>query len=569
MGRTGERARIGAIALLVVGTAILGTTVARADDPVPSPGDPAAQVPSDPGKTCADQTAAANPGALGCDNVYTPIAKDGAGLGWTQVAGAVFPDAPHPGYDPAQTASKVPVTVNFYSVSFVNQHNGLAAGAQCKDDPPEGASGVDLDQFLAGCVRVPVIYRYTDNTELGPVWKEAYRSDRPGYVGAISWLRNADTNDHGQRALAVGGEGRYVDREAAFPDEVAKACEQGAVKAPEVDPGGRPPSARQPLNFGDPVDQGTIVKAHDPRAELADCEDRWRQANDPAGKGRAWLLSDGSWDEQDTPATMRGMQALDASLRPDDCPGGTNECAFAGALQQIWIWKNGSFDPLPWRGDLGPDRPSRPLIAGTGTTRCTTAAACDWHFRVRGIRFKPTIDSSIRGAVGVTAGCCSALTHPDVVRDGGRVLNFDPGGGTVAVLAFAPSGQNVTIPDSLFALTFGKASNLGVADGLCGSYLGAPGGPATTGEPPSQIMSRGGVDCPGGGIGDFLPGGETLRTSLSSARLVAGDGDFQTQQPNFTDREAGSVHRAGYPGGDNLMDWAVGGDKGNDRGLAF
>ncbi|MDX6652262.1 MAG: hypothetical protein QOJ38_1043, partial [Solirubrobacterales bacterium] len=566
MGRTGERARIGAIALLVVGTAILGTTVARADDPVPTPSDPTTQIPSDPGKTCADQTAAANPGAAGCDNPYTPIAKEGSGIGWTQVAGAVFPGAPHPGYDPENATSRVPVTVNFYSVSFVNQHNGLAAGAQCKDDPPAGA---DLESFLAGCVRVPVIYRYTDNTELGPVWQEAYRSDKPGYVGAITWLRNVDTNDHGQRALAVGGDGRYVDREQAFPDDVAKACEQGSVKAPERDLGGRPPSARQPLNLGDPVDQGTIVKAHDPRAELADCEDRWRQANDPAGKGRAWLLSDGSWDEQDVPEQMRGMQALDASPRPDDCPGGSNECAFAGALQQIWIWKNGGFDPLPWRGDLGPDRPSRRLIGGTGTSPspCTTAAACDWHFRVRGIRFKPTIDSSVRGAGAVTAGCCSAVINHDPVRDGGRSMSFDPGLGAWVVTTVIPPGQDVTIPDSLYAITYGKYSNYGVADCLSGSLLISPGGPGSTAEPGPQIIPAPIGSCTG--IDPTADAQATLRGFSSSSRLVAGDGDFQTEQPNFSDHFSGKPHRFQYPGGDDLMDWAVGGRKDDGRALAY
>ncbi|MDX6652349.1 MAG: hypothetical protein QOJ38_1130, partial [Solirubrobacterales bacterium] len=567
MGASGKTLRLGCAparrragfvvaALLIAATA----TVARADDPAPNPGDPTTQVPSDPGKTCADQTAAANPGALGCDNKFTPIPKDGSALGWTQVAGAVFPGAPHPGYDPAQTNSKVPLTASLYSVSFLNPHNGLAGGAACKDDPPPGMSGQALTDFLDQCTRVPVIYRYTDNTQEGPIWHEAYRSDQPGYVGAVTWLRNQDTNLHGLRALAVGGDGRYVDREEAIPDDAAKACQQGAVKA---DAEGSPPSVRPRGDLVFPyleADQGTIVT--DPRKAIADCEDRWRQEHDPAGKGRAWLFSDEEWQPQDVPEGARGMQAVDASLRPDDCPGGTTECAFAGALQQIWMWKDGDFDALPWRAD--PDAgPSHSIL--NGGSKCGDATSCDWHFRVRAIRFVPSVDQTTKGAGAVTAGCCSAVTHPDPVRNGGRSLTFNPENGAWSVGQPAPSGQNVTIPDSLYALTFGKFSNRGAYDCLTRSYLFSPGGPPVRGEPGAQITN--GDPC--GGNGEFPPGGESLRYTAGAVRLVAGDGDSQGQQPNFLDREAGTPHRAQYPGGDNLMDWAVGSLKTTGQGAAF
>ncbi|MDX6632747.1 MAG: hypothetical protein QOG26_752, partial [Solirubrobacterales bacterium] len=66
-------------------------TIARADDPAlpVDPGsDPTSQIPQDPGQACQDQVdktaAGSTTQGAGCDNNYTPIAKDGTKLSWAQ-----------------------------------------------------------------------------------------------------------------------------------------------------------------------------------------------------------------------------------------------------------------------------------------------------------------------------------------------------------------------------------------------------------------------------------------------------------------------------------------------------
>ncbi|MDX6662210.1 MAG: hypothetical protein QOG09_312, partial [Solirubrobacterales bacterium] len=603
-GRAQSRRPAGTLLALALAAAALVATTARAADPAlpvdPGP-DPSGQgalidqAASDPGQACQDQVDKNGLGSTtqgtGCDNKYTPIGKDGKGIGWTQFAGAVFqkPDGSlvdHPGYDPQGTLSKVPVTVDFYTVSFANAHNGLAGGSQCKDDPPANATDAEQTDFLNKCERVPVIYRFTDNTQSGAAWEEAYRGDTPGYVGAITWLHNRDTQEHGQRALAVGGDsspsadcpkseanppypkdghpgcGGYPRREPAIPDDVAAGCLQKAVNRPAVNPDGKTPEIRSGeglLSFPQVDSSQTVVVPSDAQEELASCEADWRQAHDPAGKARSWLYSDGDWQELDMPPQMRGTTALDAALDLSNCAGASKECAFAGGLQQIWMWKDGGFDPKPWKPDPTPDSPSQ-AVGFASDPACRTSWACQWHYRVRAIRFD-TAQSG--GAWAVTSGCCSTSPNPDL--HSGRVLRFVRGDqrwlmnplkvGTAVCGSFnEPSCGPQMLADSLYALTLVTSSFGGI-----GSRLASPGGPEQPGEPPSQITPADGLTS------------EAARPWVSSARLVAGDGDFQQHQQTPLQIAGGNLSQTTQDTSsvDNIMDWAVGGLKGSGRAVAY
>ncbi|MDX6662390.1 MAG: hypothetical protein QOG09_492, partial [Solirubrobacterales bacterium] len=598
-----KRLRSQRLAVALIGGAMLlgGVGIGRAAwAQAPQPGDvgdPSGQVPQDPGEDCtqasADTGLSSATGGSGCDTQFTPIAKDGSKLGWTQIAGAVHGEATSPDGHASRDAytntiqsqkAPIPATVDFYTVSFLNPSFGLAGGAQCRREPPDGTGGEALTQFLDECERVPVIYRYTDNTENGPFWEEAYRGDEPGFVGAISWLHNLDTKEHGQRALAVGGTGSpsatcpktqpgcpgYPRREPGMSDDPANAddsncAEEGAknAKVLEVDPEGDSPKGAT-WGPGGPLDaprvdtNQTIAKQGDPQEALAECEDNWRKTHDPAGKGRAWLLTDSQWQELDAPSDMRGQSALDAALDVGNCQGATAECAFAGGLQQIWMWKDGGFDRLPWR----PDGPSRPLFGPPNfNTPCTSSISCEWHFRVRAIRFKP---GNAGGATAITSGCCSL--NPDT--NTGRTLSFERNTGLWRVQGrkalgvvgnttscFVPHCGPQRLPDSLYAMTESG-----------GSMLASPGGPERPDEPPSQISGGSSSAM----AGDSVPYDAT-RHYLSSARLVAGAADFRQHQQTPVDRAGGKATLTTIDSGSNdaLMDWAVGGFKGTDRAAGY
>ncbi|MDX6662462.1 MAG: hypothetical protein QOG09_564, partial [Solirubrobacterales bacterium] len=145
--------------------------IARAADPVPVPADPtggAAPAAVDP-NPCSTVNQAA--GTTSCDTQVTPIAKDGGGL-FTQVGGAKFKETR------AITGSFTPITVDFYAVRFFDQNNGFAGGAACRD-PETAFAGLDA------CERVPVIWQYTNKAGEGALWREVYRGESKGFVGAI------------------------------------------------------------------------------------------------------------------------------------------------------------------------------------------------------------------------------------------------------------------------------------------------------------------------------------------------------------------------------------------------
>ena len=564
------RARRLVVVLLVAVLAIAVTSAARAQDP-PS-------VPSDPGEACQEQVdkngLSSTTQGLGCDNRYTPIAKDGKAIGWSQKTGAIHPDAEKPsGYEDTlqNQIAEVPPTVDFYTVSFANSSRGFAGGAQCRETAPgQGAGESDdaymdrITPFLNTCERVPVIYGYTDFTDKGPFWEEVYIGDSPGFVGAITWLHNTDTAAHGLRALAVGGDGSpsaecpqsetepgcpgYPRREPAIPESAA--CKDQLTKPLELSPD-VPPNATQ----------------RDGERELSDCDDRWRQAHDPAGKGRAWLFSDGDWQDltRDLPKAMRGMTTVEAAHDTSICPGGMTECAFAGGLQQIWLWKNGEFDKLPWAAS----EQSRPVYSGSAPGRlCSDAWTCEWHYRVRYIRILGKLVSA------ATSGCCSSSPDPHAgqpatlsfTRETASWRVVQPDNSPQALrqvdLTRLSSSTRIRLADSRYAKTYG-----GGGQSPTQSYLLTPGGPERADEPPSQIVRESGL----GGVNEGLTQqggltGDVTSHWRTSARLVAGDGDFQGHQLAFHERQ-GPISTPDGPEG--LMDWAVGGIKKNRRGVAY
>ncbi|MDX6662771.1 MAG: hypothetical protein QOG09_873, partial [Solirubrobacterales bacterium] len=606
--RSPRLAAVLACALLVSTAAI-----ARADDPIPGgTPDPTAAIPQDPGEACqqqVNQTAAGNATqGAGCDNKYTPVAKDGQGIGWSQIAGQVHPDAAETDAylnSVQNQVAPIPPTVDFYTVSFANSSLGFAGGAQCQDDAPERARNASggfsesnrdyqdrISHFLDTCLRVPVIYRYTDNGTNGPFWERAYKGDSPGYVGAISWLHNLDTREHGLRALALGGDtttsaacpksetnppyprpedparahcGGYPRREPAIPDDPsnpndANCTEEGATnaKVADVDPSKPPKTALSEL--GARGDFGPVKVHSDPREAFGACEARWRQAHDPAGKARAWLYSDSHWDDlgsagQGLPASMHGLTALDASFDPGTCDGAQNECAFAGGLQQIWMWRDGDFSPLAWRPEKTEASQARPvsLYGETASGPCESSWQCEWNFRVRAIRFDP---SQGGGATAVTSGCCSNAHDPTLGY--GRAIKYQRGANSWTV--YGQTRADPHLADSYYAISEYPD---GSADP--GSRLATPGGPETSNEAPAQVVPSSGT---GGGLNATVvyAGADATHHRVDSVRLVAGDGDVQGHQVGVHERAGGLSTSTGT---DGLMDWAVGGSKANGRASAF
>jgi len=253
------------------------------------------------------------------DTDATPIAKEYAG--WTRVAGANF------GAAAVAKGSATPFGADLHTVAMRNLTRGYAGGSVCREEPQrrEDEEPAAFAGRVADCERVPVLYRYDrvdveDPSVEGGVrredrWTEVLRGETPGYVGAIAFL-------DAERVLAVGGTGTYPRRE---------------------------------------------------RSAQGKSYEEW-VAEDPAGRGRAWLHEAGSWRELTVPEQMRGLTALAAS------PQVGSELGVAGGLGQLWVWRDGRF------GDLA-DRTSPPE---------RLQDADRFRFRVRAIAFG-RIDEELPG----------------------------------------------------------------------------------------------------------------------------------------------------------------------------
>ena len=451
MGRISRNRRRGVTAMMTVAMLVGLGAAASAQDPGSLPDDAPVQVldenqqatvdkaQSDPGAACQEQvnqSAAGgtvnNPPISGavCDNKFTPVAKDGEPIGWTQVGGSV-----HPAADPAkykEQDSPTPATVDFYTVDLDNVDNGFAGGAACKEDPPEGVRGDALTVYLRTCLRVPVIYRFRSADF--PQWQEVYRGRSRGFVGAITALGNRG------RFLAVGGDGCYPRRE----------------------------------------DRG------DSNSNCAEINLPAEDAEDNiGGTARVWLLNDrdADWEEREPPQSasgirMRAMTAADASPRVTDC-GASRECAFVGGLKQIWTWRDDAFSAQPLRPDDNPAESGNQwrINPNDGTDNSGRA---NWRYRVRQIRFRPPGNGT--GASAVTSGCCPS--------GGAATLNYSAATRRWSAAAVvAATGA----PDSYYGLAFATPNASGTSSGASyAAAPGGPyhrGEPASEVVPSQQAVT--------------------------------------------------------------------------------
>jgi hypothetical protein len=420
---------------------------------------------------------------------------DGEDL-WVRAAGAGF----------GELQSQVtPIELDFFDVSFWNQQQGLAGGARCREALPAqpGENEADYGTRLDACERVPEIWRYREDRVGSGSWQRAELegADRTGYVGALVWIGN-------DRALAVGGDGRYPRRE---------------------------PNARE--------------DDHDSRV-----------LSDPAGNARAWLydidqFGDEGWHElHDLPAGMRGLTALD--IRRDV------EWGWAGGLGQLWNWDRGRFDPEPVDNETDSEKrnPNLGIVCSEGTEvgpppRLTALCVQQrrvrnaWLFEFRVREIKTPTRSGPREVFAVTAGCCAE----DPGRNTPRTIRYSGSDGKWTVTEHLPCGD-IAPPETEESL------------GAQNPCRGIPSPVATRTDPNSfysvtprftggnwdvrPIAAEGGPERPDEPDavktwdGDAVPG----------SRVVAGDGDTEPVAPGSGDR------------GNATPDWQVG-ELRTDQGL--
>ena len=467
-------------------------------------------------------TISEQPGAVGeavPDTDYTPEyqGKD-ASKEWVQKEGSLFRDAGNDDLAESTVGLATAYDDNLFDVAFRNPSRGLAGGARCADSSPDLIRKDQVEQ--AGCV--PVLYEYRVVRDVGGVWSQVALpggvgdrdgDERPGFVGAISWI---DAN----RALVVGGDGIYPRREPAYDAEDCMSDE-------------------------------------DPIAP-------WNVECDPAGMARVWLYEAGEWCELkeegpngrcpelpgDNPETewadpMRGLTAVDFKQDFFRARKGTEneepELGFAGGLGQLWKWtrrKDGtagfvklidSHSPPEDLADNQPPNPSQPW-----NDRRFPRAAENFRFRVRDLRFSPQKGTLARA---VTSGCCTDPTtaatraatgrdeatglsyfdgipateissHPPdsdlwVMGPGRRPGGSSPGGGTGVPYTIGVDQE----PESLYSLSAPPGSGF--------AFLATTANPGATSEGGSKVQT-----CGGGGSW-LQPPRSPLR---GTARLLSIDG---------------------------------------------
>jgi hypothetical protein len=500
--RAGRRARSGrGWRLTVAAAAALAGLCAVAAAQAPDPSQPTAVDTS----TVSTATSTVKSES---DTRVTPSYKDGVKEGlWTQVSGLQF-DGQTPIKDQTPVlGSAAPPAVNFYAVSFDTPDHGLAAGAEC-DDPNTPVDQLDGPN---GCTRHPVIYEYADRPNGPPTWEKVFDGTGKGFVGAISFIG-------GDRALAVGGDGTYPDR----------------------DP--------------DPTD-----------------------GQDPAGNARAWLLENGQWHElSGLPDGMHGLNALGISPRPSDCGAGSDDCGFAGGLRQLWEFKNDQFldtrydntthDTVDNSAQLlyrirdikffpGPTPPSdvnppRPLEAVAVTSGCCPVDATGPGARVL------NFDGS-KWQVGLLSRAPSA-DHLESLSNS-----------YYSVTPTLPSGA---VRISVTATDGGPPSAAAVGSDVIeaqSQYTSNPDATATS-DPTNWANSTGWTTdfalgpVQSSGAQRSRVGAEAVRGTPPDLRLVSADGDFAGPTP-----DGQTLGGSGDSGPDGLDDWAVGAIRGSGQGAAM
>jgi hypothetical protein len=573
----------GVVVLALCGVASADSNGSAAPDPSSPPPDAYQQGFSGPVQSgCAAASQPSCPSdkpPSGADTDLTPDPNKPQDL-WTQKGGAVFKGVDVPGGGKSDGTTLVPGSATTYG-------DDLFAVAFRPNDTVAGFAGGSRD--CGSGRRAPVLFEHSDSRSLGSTWQKVdlpgADCDHPGFIGAIAWLPG---NQH--RAVAVGGDGSYPRREPAYGD--------------------KGPSG--PCNSPDPTPPGSTVPV--PNAPYgANC--------DQAGMARAWLYDadHGGWREitdklprnADGTPKMRGLTALALPTDPH------RQIGWAGGLGQLWQWTGSGFDATPY--DMNTVDPS------STSSVCTSCPpkpgfyhAKRFRFRVRQIRFFDT--SFGDGAVAVTDGCCAGATTagttqsdlghshdlPELLvyyprESGGNgpawfastldqfsswasdcgVAGASPGltGAGACTGPDSQTGGGVNarpdMPDSFYSLTVGPTAGLPV------SVVASPGGPSVAGERASMISPHC-VDANNGQAYPLqVPPDQVFAAAhlnLSSARLVAGDGDvaasfaapYPLEAPGDFFFYGGLSDLAGCPlgtiagsgvqraGGDGVPDWVVG-----------
>jgi hypothetical protein len=565
-------------------------TLARADD-TPT----LLTVPDDPGSTLPNPYAAGEQAIKASredgtapvpDTDFTPDSSKAA-PGWMVREGARF------GEDHVSADSVTSFSDDLVTVAFPKGRTniGYAGGSTCAVEPhrQEGEPDSAFEKRVLACAdasgmpgnRVPVLYRYTrDADHPSGLWQKVHLpgGEEPGYIGAIGW--DAATGE----VMAVGGTGTYPKREPASGTK-GWTGSYGAANAPARDCDLLPAT-------GDVMPQG------------------YGYSCDEAGQARAWLSHDGEWREltDDLQAKfpgLHGLNALDCSISQ------LNDLCFAGGLARIIRWEKGSFRKV-YATDSACFSATRNALS-LAEPKCGDTNDALFVFRVRQFRFAP--DGTDR-AYAVTDGCCAEAPHNDVPRvlgwnradgqgDAWWVRDYDPTidycrNGAGGVLCPGPYGigngpgarptTRPEMPDSIYSFSIGRWGGSGYRVGLVLS----PGGVASAERPAERPSVVSEPYCLGPDAGQpGLTGPqqvyepdiafEALRGNLSTARLLAGDGDIAQSFDGWSGNRGGpsDIHEAGiggdvgclnhqadlYTGGDAVPDWAVGELRSTDAGL--
>jgi hypothetical protein len=595
------------LAIFCLSACLLAGAAAIAQaDPVLPGGPDTPTVPDDPTGDVVPSAVDPNPcptaataGATGCDTQYTPIAKTPGDL-FKQVGGVPF------GQHGVPADSFTPATVDFYAVRFLDQNNGLAGGAACKDPNTKF-------QDLGSCERVPVIWQYTNRRGEGPLWREVYRSDEQGFVAAVAYV-----NQDRRKAMAVGGTGKYPYREFSQTSDVDPDSDPaGQGRVWEVDPDrygdgdwheyGAAQKPTAPNIFYDPAPVDAHATGQSVSGTARPAGDAMIDTSKPLAHGGEGsiqktetdhglpptdfgpvnptidsLPTDGVKKQHDQaydaagqvgkplPTPMRALTALDCSPVEPFCVAGGN--------QQLFMWHKGSFDQSYGNGspDLVAGGVEPGVLWGAGKPGDVEAAA-SFRFRLRSLRFVPGDHRSngVISVVGVTAGCCD----PNPANDLPRIVFYNNSNWFVSGMYAGDHLDHLrqTVADSFYGLT---------TDGASVSILSSAGGPELPVEPPSRLV-RANIGQTAGlhasaficaaslgliALGPYLCSdipNAAVTPEASDTRLVAGDGDFAAAQRTSTQISGPDTVGPQAPTPDGNMDWAVGERRSTGQAVAW
>jgi hypothetical protein len=474
------------LALLAAGA------IARADDGTPG----APPVPRDVGQATGLGTAA--------DTSLTPVPAFNEDV-WKQVAGARYPN------ESTVKDSVTPFTADLYTVSFRDDHNGLAGGSDEVD-----CGGVKK--------RVPVIYRFRTLASGDGVWEESYRGscDAPGYVGAIAWRGESG------EAIAVGGDGSYVRREDSSKPRDAPGYVDPAGHARVWSFDGNAWEEQGGLPAGMRGMQALAIDPDNPDFGFA------------GGLGQMWQYSKGEfkrgWDASSDPSAMAGAADFVYRVRRIVfVPGGTQRafavtagcCNSNPALNtpRILAWEEKQW----WVNGF-------PSIVGDGSGGVGTGA----------VNARPDMPDSLYDLLAVRGTASPAGTGTIVsflATPGGTPGSADPSPRLTQPFCSGPPGVTVTgTPWNYGSNPISNAINFALTSG--------PGWDPVSEAARTQMTSAWLLAA--GGDVDRSP---DLNIGGWGLRLL--QPDQNTGRPERLRNDAACQGSGGYSG-DEIPDWAVG-----------